>query len=82
MPHPLRSSRRGFTMKELLVVILLVASTAAAPKALTTGSAKKASSDAMTRSHMFATRQPPPMQAPCTSAMTGLGASQMRRPYS
>ena len=30
MPHPLRSSRRGFTMKELLVVILLVASTAAA----------------------------------------------------
>ncbi len=45
----------------------------------TTGSWKKASSEATIRSQTQASISPPAMQAPCTMAMVGFGMSCQRR---
>lgn len=86
MPHSLASAadrrwpvnRNSFALRMPITHGCTSASTEAAARLWPTGSLKKASSEAITRSHMLATMKPPAMHAPCTCAMVGLGKSQMR----
>ncbi len=51
---------------------------AGATPRVTSGIANIASSQAMTRSHVAASPQPPPMAAPRTTAIVGTGSDAMR----